>query len=556
MARRHLVWLAVAAALAATALAVSAVVGAALDDVPGSLARRLPLWLILTGMASLAMMVVAAWLLATSRPIASIGLAVAVAGIAIPIEAARSGVLPSIRATFVGFAPLLVAGVAIVGFGWLAQGRDRRRAVLPLGLVAASVVVQLLAYDPFTEPGCVLTCEFTSTLADGVVSTRAAVTISGVLVVLAAVVAGVALLRERRGRGLVMAGVLVALATLAAGWVVRMIRWDELPSPALAALPVVAATVAIGVTTFVAAVHERHMRNEVRRVVDGLARTGSIAGPGMIRELHFAIPDDGGWVDEFGHDAPEVLDGRAIVIAEGEVPSVRIIVGSGVDDESVLLALTPAARLALRNAQLAALSRARLAQVQASRRQIVAVSDTERARIERDLHDGAQQRLVAATFHLNLALNRGVGTDGAAARADELVRVALSNLRHLAHGIFPASLSTNGLRAALEELVGTSDTRVRLELDDLRLPPDAAFAVYAVVAAGLDVAAQCRADQVVVRVVEGDGEVAVDVDLPSASFPEDAFIDVGDRVAALGGSVTTARDDSVTKVTARLPCGS
>ena len=70
----------------------------------------------------------------------------------------------------------------------------------------------------------------------------------------------------------------------------------------------------------------------------------------------------------------------------------------------MLAALTPAIRLALQNAQLAAVAKARLADVQASQRRVVAASDSERRRIERDLHDGAQQRLVSVAFHLKVAL--------------------------------------------------------------------------------------------------------------------------------------------------------
>ncbi len=82
------------------------------------------------------------------------------------------------------------------------------------------------------------------------------------------------------------------------------------------------------------------------------------------------------------------------------------------DKGEVLAGLTPATRWALRNAQLAAVARARLAEVQASQRRIVAASDAERRRIERDLHDGAQQRLVSVAFHLRVAL---AGADPATA---------------------------------------------------------------------------------------------------------------------------------------------
>jgi len=103
--------------------------------------------------------------------------------------------------------------------------------------------------------------------------------------------------------------------------------------------------------------------------------------------------------------------------------------------------------------------------VQASQRRVVAMSDAERRRIERDLHDGAQQRLVSVAFHLRVAL-RDVNPATAAQLTGTEARIhdALAHLRQLAHGMFPSVLADEGLEAALEELLVASDIPATLDV--------------------------------------------------------------------------------------------
>ena len=104
------------------------------------------------------------------------------------------------------------------------------------------------------------------------------------------------------------------------------------------------------------------------------------------------------------HRLPSAVVGRRLGGHRGPVGSgPPAPAGAGNSPADVLAQLAPAARLSLRNAQLAAVANARLADVRASRRRVVAASDGERRRIERDLHDGAQQRLVSAAFYLSIA---------------------------------------------------------------------------------------------------------------------------------------------------------
>jgi len=138
------------------------------------------------------------------------------------------------------------------------------------------------------------------------------------------------------------------------------------------------------------------------------------------------------------------------------------------DTEQRMLDFTELVATAIANAE----SRSELA---ASRARIVAAADQSRRRIERDLHDGAQQRLVHAVIVLKLALR---GLSNADANAGELVAEALrhaeqanSELRELAHGILPAALTRGGLRAGVDALVSRVSLPVSVDVSVQRLPP-------------------------------------------------------------------------------------
>jgi signal transduction histidine kinase len=215
-----------------------------------------------------------------------------------------------------------------------------------------------------------------------------------------------------------------------------------------------------------------------------------------------------------------------------------------------------AAGLALEHASSRATLRARLAELTSSRARIVEVGDAERRRLERNLHDGAQQRLIA----LSVALQRS--TDGApgVVRAREEILAALDELRALAHGIHPASLSDAGVEAALRELAEGSRVPVRLELETRkRLPPPIETALYRVVLDGVHFAER-RGDGRAVAVVLSHvpGGLRLLLTLPgvekaaAAISVEHAF----DRVAALDGRSSIERAGSDVTIEVRLPCAS
>jgi PAS domain S-box-containing protein len=189
----------------------------------------------------------------------------------------------------------------------------------------------------------------------------------------------------------------------------------------------------------------------------------------------------------------------------------------------------------------------RLEQLAASRARIVTAGDVERRRLERNLHDGAQQRLVSLSVALRLALE-ALETDPAAARATladacEELALAHEELRELAHGLHPAVLSNYGLRAAVEMVAGRAPIPVEVEdVPEGRLPePIEAAAYYLIAEALTNVAKYAQASKVRLRVAAGDTTVVVEVsdDGVGGADPSagDGLRGLTDRVEALGGSL-------------------
>jgi PAS domain S-box-containing protein len=180
----------------------------------------------------------------------------------------------------------------------------------------------------------------------------------------------------------------------------------------------------------------------------------------------------------------------------------------------------------------------------ASRARIVEAGDTERRRLERNLHDGAQQRLVALSLNLRLAA-RSCGDDAEAVaafeRAGEELAQALEELRELARGIHPAVLSDRGLEPAIEALAARTPLPVRIEVAiEERLPePVEAAAYYVVAEAVTNAAKHAQAAEVQVRVERDDGrariEVADDGVGGAGAGGGSGLRGLADRVEALGG---------------------
>ncbi|HEX5610691.1 MAG TPA: sensor histidine kinase [Solirubrobacterales bacterium] len=207
-----------------------------------------------------------------------------------------------------------------------------------------------------------------------------------------------------------------------------------------------------------------------------------------------------------------------------------------------------------------------IAELRASRHRIVEAGYAERRRVERDLHDGAQQRLMALTMNLRLARER-LDEDPAATaelldEAMEELAAATAELREFARGIHPVVLSDRGLGAALGSLADRSPVPVEIvEAPDERLPAPVESTAYFVVAEALtNVARYAGAELAKVRVARRNGVVEIEVsdDGSGGADPEagTGLRGLADRVAALDGSFGVRSEaGSGTTVEARIPCG-
>jgi len=202
-------------------------------------------------------------------------------------------------------------------------------------------------------------------------------------------------------------------------------------------------------------------------------------------------------------------------------------------------------------------------QLAASRARIVEAADAARRRIERDLHDGAQQRLVSLALSLRL-LESSLEPNSAASRELASVRAeldaALDELRELARGIHPTILTDRGLEAARAAVAGRSTVPVELDLDSCpELPVSVQTTAYFVVAEALTNASKhADCDRIEVRVALDDGHTTVEVrdDGSGGVKPErgSGLRGLADRVSALGGALEIESPAGVgTTIRARIP---
>ncbi|HEX5909541.1 MAG TPA: histidine kinase [Thermoleophilaceae bacterium] len=284
--------------------------------------------------------------------------------------------------------------------------------------------------------------------------------------------------------------------------------------------------------------------------------------------LAFWLPERGRYVDSTGQEVelPPIGSGRTVTPVERDGERVAAIIhdASLTEDSGLVEAVGSAAALALENERLDAELRARLEDLRASRARLVEAGMAERRRLERDLHDGAQQRLVSLALSLRLARNK-VDTDpgGAVEVMDGAAReleLALEELRELARGIHPAVLSDRGLDAALRTLAARAPLPVDLRTSVNGIPDAVESAAYFVVSEALtNVAKYAQASSAVVQVEQDHGFVMVAVSDdgiggadPSAGT---GLRGLGDRLSALDGRLEVdSAPERGTTVRARIPC--
>jgi signal transduction histidine kinase len=286
--------------------------------------------------------------------------------------------------------------------------------------------------------------------------------------------------------------------------------------------------------------------------------------------LAFWLPDRGEYVDSEGRkvELPGEGSGRISTPVErhGERIAALVHDASLADEQELVRAVGAAASLALENERLDAELRAKLEELRESRARIVESSDATRRRLERDLHDGAQQRLVSLALTLRLVRARVKEEPERAQQlldaANRDLDVALSELRELARGIHPAVLSERGLDAALQALANRAPVPVELaDTPNDRLPKNLEAAAYFVVAEAItNVAKYANATHATVSVQRNNGSVVVEVSDDGVGGADPAkgtgLRGLADRVAALNGRLDVRSENGRgTTVRATLPCG-
>ena len=303
------------------------------------------------------------------------------------------------------------------------------------------------------------------------------------------------------------------------------------------------------------------------------------ASPGRLREalaralgdstlqLAFRRPDGPGYLDTASQpidvDRPGL--GRVVARVAGSDEAV-LVYDEGLALEPQLVKLTAAAAsMALEHARLQAEVQAQLEQVRASRTRIVEAGDAERRRLERDLHDGAQQRLVTLSLALGMARDRAAAADPELGllieSAGKEAREALTELRELARGIHPAVLTETGLTGAIQALAERSPVATTITaVPDGRFPAAIEATAYFVVSEALaNVAKHARAGSAEVTICQRPGRLVVEVsdDGAGGARPEggSGLRGLADRVASVGGVLRVdSPSGGGTRLEADLPC--
>jgi signal transduction histidine kinase len=284
-------------------------------------------------------------------------------------------------------------------------------------------------------------------------------------------------------------------------------------------------------------------------------------------ELVYWRTHSGAYVSADGQPAQLPEPGRARAVAEIDSdrrPIAAMIFDASLSEEPELVsAVSSAAGLALDNSRLQAELRARIAELEESRARVLDAELGERRRLERDLHDGAQQRFVSLSLTLAL-LDRGITDPAQRELLDsgrEQLDLGLTELRELARGIHPAVLTERGLAPAIDALAARAPLDVRvLEVPAERLPAQVEAAAYFIVSESLTNAAKhAHAAAATVRIGRANGSAVVEVTDDGVGGADPArgsgLRGMVDRLAALdGGLAVDSPAGGGTHIQARIPC--
>lgn len=529
---------------------------------------------------------VAGGLLAMSGPV---WLAPELSGVAaqMPIErsvAAMIGwlVLPSIASSLV---LLHHRPVDVPGLRYIAVGMS----------FAALTLIAITQIDPFLDPGCWHTCAHDLAAVPALARWQAGfrwvataqVCVAGIVAFglvarPAAWSAGAIEQDNRHGRRRVTTLLVVAaavLGSLVVAAIMRQVSTERADSAAFLTVTMSAQLGAFALSVRLGwdAMRQLSLRQAVRRLVDNLetmrtphdlaaALSRVLADTGL--QVAYWLPAKSAWVDSAGEVLAEwsTTSGRAVTtIVRDGAPVARIVHSDGVDRKYLDAALGPALKLAIENARLQAASLVELADLRASRQRIIERSDSERLSLERNLHDGAQQRVVSLALIFGMMRAQLEHTNPSAAavirRAADISDALLNELRAIGRGIYPPTLTGAGLVAAVNDLAETQDdVIVGVDApDDIRFPPNVEAATYIIIDSAVRDAAQRNASTVAVVVSLQPGRLVVDVRDDGRPTAEHATVPFADRIGVLNGAVTLSSrddtDDHGASVHLEVPCG-
>ena len=295
----------------------------------------------------------------------------------------------------------------------------------------------------------------------------------------------------------------------------------------------------------------------------------------LARALHdptlsiaYWLPQYGAWADQAGHQVSLPTDGddRAVrLITHDGVPVAALDFHPSLehDEPELLDSVVAAAAIALENARLQSQLRAQLIELQDSRGRVLEAGRTERQRLERNLHDGAQQRLVALSLELGMIEQASPDTSPekeTLRRVRAEVSESLAELRAVSRGIYPAVLTGHGLSVALQSLAARAPCPLDLDVAvHERLPEPIEVAAYFIVSESLaNIGKHSQATHATVRVARTGDSVIVDVrdNGVGGADTEDGtgLRGLADRVEALGGTLKIwSPIDGGTRITAELP---
>jgi signal transduction histidine kinase len=297
---------------------------------------------------------------------------------------------------------------------------------------------------------------------------------------------------------------------------------------------------------------------------DALART--LRDPSLT--LAYWLAEFDSWADVDGRpmELAQREDGRAVTLVDrdGQHMAALLHDASLQEEPELLEAVSAAAGIALENGRLHAELGARLEELRGSRVRVIEAGQKERQRLERNLHDGAQQRLVALSLELNLLKRRLDGDPVASTRIEHArteIAMSLEELRDVARGLHPAVVSGHGLAVALESLAARAPVPVQLTVElEERLPEPLEVAAYYLISESLaNIGKHAQATSATIDVTRCNGEVIVEVvddGIGGADTERGTGLrGLADRVEALDGRLRVwTPPGHGTRVRAEIPC--